>query len=221
MTEKKIVVPGELLTEQRKRIGEHVFIDSGKAYADTLGLLQQDDDAVRVIPLQGKYMPKCDDLIVGIVAREQFSGYIIDINSFYYSFLRKNDMRKPLDRGMVISAKITDVDEINEAHLENIRVFYGGEVIDVSPVKVPRIIGKKGSMLQVLKDGTGSSIMAGRNGRVWVNDGNIPLLKKAIRKIEREAHLSNLTVRIQEFIEEEKRKEAIRAEMDPNTKTEE
>ena len=212
MNEKRIVVPGELVTEQRKKIGEHVFVESGKAYSDSLGLLQENEDSVRVIPLQGRYMPHRGDLIVGIVAQVEFSGYTIDINSFYYSFLRKTELRKPLDKGMVISAKISDVDEIKEAHLENVRVFYGGEVMDVSPVKVPRIIGKKGSMLQVLKDGTGSSIMAGRNGRVWIKDGNIPLLKKAIRKIEAEAHLSNLTERIKAFIEEEKRKAEIKTE---------
>jgi len=212
VNEKRIVVPGELVTEQRKKIGEHVFVESGKAYADSLGLLQENEDSVRVIPLQGRYMPRRGDLVVGIVAQVEFSGYTIDINSFYYSFLRKTELRKPLDKGMVISAKISDVDEIREAHLENVRVFYGGEVMDVSPVKVPRIIGKKGSMLQVLKDGTGSSIMAGRNGRVWIKDGNIPLLKKAIRKIEAEAHLSNLTERIKAFIDEEKRKAEIKTE---------
>jgi exosome complex component RRP4 len=129
----------------------------------------------------------------------------VDINSFYYSFVRKDNIRKPLDKGAVISAKITSVNEINEAELDQIRVFYDGEVLDVSPVKVPRIIGKKGSMLEVLTKGTGSSIMAGRNGRVWIKDGNIALLKKAIKKIEDEAHLSNLTVRITEFIEREKK----------------
>ncbi len=202
----RVVIPGELLTEERKKLGSHVFVDNGKVYSDSLGLLKEDDSSVKVIPLQGKYMPKRDDLIVGIVSRIEFSGYIIDINSFYYSFLRKKELRKPLDKGMVVSAKISYVDEINEADLENIRVFYGGEVIDVSPVKVPRIIGKKGSMLNVLKNGTGSSIMAGRNGRLWVKGGDIPLLKKAIRKIENEAHLSNLTVRIQDFLEKEKKK---------------
>lgn len=207
MIERKIVVPGELLTDKRKKVGEHVFIEEGKVYADTLGLLEQDQDSVRVIPLQGKYMPKCGDLVVGIIAREEFSGYIVDINSFYYSFLRKENIRKPLEKGAVISAKIKSVNEINEAELENIRVFYGGEVMNVSPVKVPRIIGRRGSMLQVLKNGTRSSIMAGRNGRIWIKDGNIPLLKKTIRKIEREAHLSNLTVRIQDFLEKEKKQE--------------
>ncbi|MFH1234999.1 MAG: exosome complex protein Rrp4 [Candidatus Diapherotrites archaeon] len=205
MTDRKIVVPGELLTDQRKKLGEHVFTDEGKLYADSLGLAEQDQDGVRVIPLQGRYMPQAEDLIVGIIAREEFSGYVVDINSFYYSFVRKDNIRKPLEKGAVISAKITSVNEINEAELDQIRVFYDGEVLDVSPVKVPRIIGKKGSMLEVLTKGTGSSIMAGRNGRVWIKDGNIALLKKAIKKIENEAHLSNLTVRITEFIEMEKK----------------
>ncbi|MEM0359970.1 MAG: exosome complex protein Rrp4 [Candidatus Diapherotrites archaeon] len=204
MTERKIVVPGELLTDQRKKLGEHVFVEEGKAYSDSLGLAEQDTEYVRVIPLQGKYMPQAEDLIVGIIAREEFSGYVVDINSFYYSFVRKDNLRKPLEKGAVISAKIASVNEINEAELDQIRVFYGGEVLDVSPVKVPRIIGKKGSMLEVLKNGTGCSIMAGRNGRVWIKDGNIELLKKAIKKIEAESHLSNLTARITEFLEKEK-----------------
>lgn len=206
MTEKKIVLPGELLTTQRKKLGEHVFIDEGKVFSDVLGLLREKKNSIKVIPLQGKYMPKTGDLIVGIVAREEFSGYIVDINSFYYSFLNKKSIRKTLDKGTVISAKISEVDEINEANLENIRVFYGGEVIDVSPVKVPRIIGRKGSMLKVLKSGTGASIMAGRNGRIWIKNGNLPLLKKAIRRIERESHVSNLTEKIEEFLKKEKSK---------------
>jgi len=203
LSEKRIVVPGELLTEERKRTGDHVFIDEGKVYSDSLGLMQQDEESVRVIPLNGKYMPQTGDLIVGIISGEQFAGYHVDINGFYDSFLRKEGIRKPLSSGTVISAKISHVDEVNEADLENVRVFYGGEVLDVSPVKVPRIIGKKGSMLQVLRDGTGASVMAGRNGRIWIKDGNIELLKKAIKKIEDEAHMSNLTVRIQEFLDKE------------------
>jgi len=77
----------------------------------------------------------------------------------------------------------------------------------VTPVKVPRLIGKNGSMLQVLKDGTGSNILVGRNGRVWVKDGNTRLLKRAIQKIEDESHLSNLTNSVKEFLEKEGKKE--------------
>jgi exosome complex component RRP4 len=95
---------------------------------------------------------------------------------------------------------------LNEVDLARPRIFFGGEIISVSPVKVPRIIGKNGSMLEVLKKGTGSNVMVGRNGRIWVKGGNIPLLVKAIEKIETEAHLNNLTNRVGEFLDAERKK---------------
>ena len=199
-TKRRVVVPGELITTERKRPGSHVFIEDGKIYSDVLGLTYTDSPVASVIPLHGKYMPQSNDLIVGIVVNETFRGYLVDINSFYFSFISKEYLREPLQRGSVISAKITEVNEINEAELDDVRVFYGGDLITVSPVKAPRIIGKNGSMLDVLKQGTGCSLLVGRNGRIWVKDGNSKLLIKAIRKIEDEAHMSNLTNRIEKFL---------------------
>jgi len=201
--ERKVVVPGELVTEERKKTGRHVFVEEGKIYSDCLGLADSEGEYVNVIPLQGKYMPQTGDLIVGIIVSEEYSGYVIDINSFYTSFLPKEKLRKPLKKGDIVSTKISYVDEINEADLENVRVFYDGEIVDVAPVKVPRVIGKNGSMLNVLKQGTGSAVMAGRNGRVWIKGGNIPLLKKALKKIEDEAHTSNLTNKMEQFLNDE------------------
>ena len=180
---KKIVVPGELVTEDRKKTGAHVFVREGKIFASTVGIVSVSEEYASVIPLQGKYMPKPNDLIVGIVGAEAHAGYIVDINSFYRSFLSKKETSKTLRKGDVISAKITEVNEINEVSLNDVRVFYGGEVLSVSPVKVPRMLGRQGSMLGVLKEGTGCSLMIGRNGWVWVKGGNIPLLKFALKKI--------------------------------------
>ncbi|MBN2067719.1 MAG: hypothetical protein JW744_04590 [Candidatus Diapherotrites archaeon] len=201
---KKIVVPGELVTEERKRIGSHVFVDEGKVYADSLGISYPDSSTASVVPLHGKYIPGRNDLIVGIISNETFNSYIVDINSIYHSFISKDSVRHELKRGSIISAIIQNVDEINEADLEDIRVFFGGEVIEVSPVKVPRIIGKNGSMLNVLKDNTGCNLIVGRNGWVWAKDGNLGLLVKAIRLIERESHLSDLTNKVEAFLKDEK-----------------
>lgn len=204
---KKIVIPGELVTAERKRVGEHVFIRDGKIYSDILGILSEEGSTVSVIPLQGRYMPVAGDLIVGVVSQDVFSGYIVDINSFYFSFISKKEMDEVLKIGSVISAKVDSVSEINEADLSNVRVFYGGEVLTVSPVKVPRMIGKAGSMLEILKRGTGSNIMIGRNGRIWVKGGNVDLLIRALKKIEEEAHHSNLTNSVAAFLEEENKKQ--------------
>lgn len=197
---KRIVVPGELITEQRKRLGQHVYIREGKIYSDVLGIASEQDDIASVVPLRGQYMPENDDLIVGIVASEKFSGYVVDINSIYPSFVKKAEFREELKRGSIISAKVAFVNELNEAELTGARVFYSGEIVEAAPVKVPRIIGRNGSMLEILKNGTGCSLLVGRNGWIWVKGGNQGLLAKALAKIDREAHLENLTNSVAEFL---------------------
>ncbi len=204
--EKRIVVPGELITEERRRLGEHVYLKDGKIYGDILGIAETDEQNAAVIPLRGKYMPKAGDLVVGIISGDVYSGYIVDINSFYSAFISKKELRETLKIGTVVSAKIEDVNEVNDVDLSNIRVFYGGEILGVSPVKVPRMIGKNGSMLEVLKKGTACNLLIGRNGRIWIKGGNYDLLVKAVAKIEAESHLSNLTNKVTLYLEEENKK---------------
>ncbi|MDD5148400.1 MAG: exosome complex protein Rrp4 [Candidatus ainarchaeum sp.] len=199
---KRIVIPGELVSEERKKVGPHVFVENGKIYSDSLGLIYNDSQDASVVALHGKYVPQRDDLIIGVVVQETFGGYIVDINSFYFSFVSKEFIRDRLQRGSIISAKIMSVNEINEAELGQVRFFFGGEIINISPVKVPRVIGKNASMMEALKLGTGANIMVGRNGRIWAKGGNTQLLAEAIKKIEAESHLSNLTNKIEAFLKE-------------------
>jgi len=83
-----------------------------------------------------------------------------------------------------------------------------GTVVTVKPVKVPRIIGKKGSMLETLRSSTGCDFFVAVNGRVHITCPN-ELLQEiaimAIRMIEEQSHLAGLTRRIKEFIEEERK----------------
>ncbi|HIH10035.1 MAG TPA: hypothetical protein HA254_05205 [Candidatus Diapherotrites archaeon] len=200
---KRLVIPGELVTEERKKLGSHVFVREGKIYSDSMGLVNDEADFASVVPLEGKYMPQQNDVIIGVITAERFAGYSVDINSFYPSFVSKKELREVLKPGSIISAKIMKVNELNEVELGSIRLFFGGEIIQVSPVKIPRVIGKEGSMLNILRDGTGSNIIVGRNGRLWVKGGNTDLLRKGILKIDREAHLDNLTNRISGFLNAE------------------
>jgi len=200
---KMIVVPGELVCEERKKLGEHVYIHNGKIYSDCLGITNNEATTASVVPLEGKYKPVMGDVIIGIVTGERIFGYSVDINSFYQSFINKKDLRERLNTGAIVSAKVMNVNEINEVELGEVRYFYGGDLISVSPVKVPRLIGKNGSMLDVLKHGTGCSVAVGRNGWCWAKGPKIELLVKAIQKIEAEAHLSNLTNKMQEFLAKE------------------
>ncbi|MFH1663812.1 MAG: hypothetical protein ABH986_03310 [archaeon] len=201
---KKIVVPGELVTEQRKRTGEHVFAFNGKIYSDVVGMTDSESDTAFVVPLKGFYVPKKDDIVIGLIVSELFSGFLVDINSFYLSFLSKEYLREPLKRGSVVSVRISKVNELNEADVTDARVFYGGEIFSILSIKVPRIIGKNASMLEILKRGTNSNFVVGRNGRIWAKGGNTKLLFRAIKKIEQEAHTSNLTNKMSDFLVKEK-----------------
>jgi len=73
--------------------------------------------------------------------------------------------------------------------------------MEIMPVRIPRVIGKKNSMVNMLEEKTKCDLFVGRNGRIWMRGEKIDLLKKAILKIEKEAHTSGLTERIKEFLE--------------------
>ncbi|MFH0714636.1 MAG: KH domain-containing protein [Candidatus Diapherotrites archaeon] len=197
---KKFVVPGDLVSEERKRLGSFVYLRNGKIYSQVLGIADNEKEIVSVVPVQGKYLPRMGDLIIGIVSSEKATGYMVDINSFQQSFVSKKDIREELQKGNVVTAKLLNVNEMREASLDQPRVFYGGEILTISPVKVPRVIGKNGSMLDVLKQGTGCSILVGRNGWIWAKGGNTQLLQSAVEKIELEAHLPHLTEKMQAFL---------------------
>ena len=202
---KRIVVPGELVTQERKRLGENVYLKEGSIISSVVGLVNETDTTVSVVQLEGKYVPQEGDVVIGVVTDEKFSGYVVDIGSFYPSYISKREISEMIQNHSVVSVKVARVNEINEVELIGPRVFFGGEVFEVTPVKVPRVIGKDGSMLNVLKAGTGSTIIVGRNGRIWAKGGDVALLKDAVAKIDREAHLENLTNRITEYLEKHKK----------------
>ncbi len=197
---RRIVVPGELVSADRKRIGKHVFLKDGKIFADSVGLVSESDVSVSVIPLEGKYEPELNDVVVGMVVDEKISGYTVTLNSFYQSYVSKKTLRDPLRPNSVVSAKVMRVNEMKEIEIGMVRVLFGGELLEVSPVKVPRIIGKDGSMLEVLKQGTKCNLVVGRNGLVWVKGGDVKLLVQALDLIQSQAHTENLTNKVSAFL---------------------
>jgi exosome complex component RRP4 len=79
----------------------------------------------------------------------------------------------------------------------------------VTPTKIPRVIGRKGSMISMIKQETGCQIILGLNGIILVT-GKSPadeqLAMRAIKKIEDESHTTGLTDRITQLLKEEKAK---------------
>ncbi len=190
---KRIVIPGELVSEERKRLGSNVFVANGKIYSKVIGVTSDEGDYANVVALEGGYEPRRDDVVIGAIVRVVHAGYEIDIGSATNSFVPRGAFRDDMVEGDLVTAKISFVDEMKQAELDFPRRIFGGEILKVTPVKVPRFIGKNASMLEILKEGTGSTIIIGKNGRVWAKDGNIALLKGALAFIEENSHKSNLT----------------------------
>ena len=79
-----------------------------------------------------------------------------------------------------------------------------GKIVDFPSAKIPRLIGRQSSMLNLLKEAAGGDIIVGNNGYVWLSEkSDIPLLLRAIEMINRNAHMSGLTDRVAAFLREQ------------------
>ena len=80
----------------------------------------------------------------------------------------------------------------------------GGIIIDIDSTKVPRVIGKQGSMITLIKTKTNCKIMVGQNGKIWIK-GDEPKMElkaiEAIKLVERESHVEGLTMIVEKFLE--------------------
>ncbi|MFH1257740.1 MAG: RNA-binding protein [Candidatus Micrarchaeota archaeon] len=194
----EIHVPGDLLYSEPKHfIG--AFVDKNSTFASLI-CTKYDD---KVVPLKGKYLPVVQDYVVGIVKDVRFSGYTVDMNSPYDGQLSARESRENFQIGDVISALIQDVDEVNEPMLVEPRKLFGGRLLEVESVKIPRIIGRNSSMVSMIEKYSRSKLFVGKNGRIYIKEGNLPLAVRSILKIEKEAHLHGLTDRMQAFLEAE------------------
>jgi len=196
--EGKIVMPGEMVSDKADRIA-YAFVDNGKTYSTVVGLFSDG----KLVPLEGPYEPLAEDMIVGIVAEVKFSGYSVEMNTAYTAFLSSREIRERYSMGDAIFACVSMIDEVRSTELSDAHKLPSGRLVKVSSVKVPRIIGKKNSMIDMIKAATGCEIFVGRNGYVWICDGANPTLaEKAIRMIEAQAHTTGLTDRVSRYLKE-------------------
>ncbi len=222
---KQLVTPGELLAEGEYLSGENTYSEGNKVYAQRIGLADAENKKVNVVALRAFYVPKSGDTVIGTVTEVGFNGWTVDIKSPYTALLRASDVLnrpfKPqndelsqvLNAGDLIVAKIASYDRAHDPQLTVSEPGLGkitrGQIMRVTPTKIPRIIGKKGSMISQIKAATGCQIILGVNGVVLVT-GKTPeeeeLAIMAIKKIEAESHTTGLTDRITQLLKEEKAK---------------
>ena len=218
--EKEIVTPGEALAEGMDYLpGPYTYRQDNKIYSKVIGLVSLSGRAIKITPLSGSYLPKVNDKIIGKVIDIMISGWRIDTNTAYPAVLnikdatsryirKEEDLSKILAIGDYVIAKITRVTSQNLIDLSmrepGLHKITGGRIIKINSQKVPRVIGREGSMITLIKKKTKCDVTVGQNGLVWIKGSPEMeyLTEQAIKMIEEKSHQEGLTEKIEAFLNE-------------------
>ncbi|MFH8080386.1 MAG: exosome complex RNA-binding protein Rrp4 [Candidatus Aenigmatarchaeota archaeon] len=214
---REIAWPGRVLGSSKEYLASSgTYIDEkGNIVSKYLGILSVSGNYISVIPLSGVYVPKPGDHVIGIVIEVEKVGWIVDIRSPWLSFLSLSegvdefiDLKRVLlnryyDEGDVIyaqilSAKRGDIQLTMKGPA--FKKLKGGVLVTITPSKVPRLIGKEGSMINLIKEKTKTMIRVGQNGVVWVSGENIDKAIMAIKRIDEKSHIYGLTEEITKML---------------------
>jgi exosome complex component RRP4 len=219
VTDRVLVMPGEELDADGLKPGMGTFRRANRIYAAHLGIKNIRSGFINVIPVGGRYSPRQGDSVIGLVQDVAASNWIVDINSPYTAFLHGNETQWKVDFGAaaqflmvgdIILAKVSMVDETKRVNLtmkeQGLRKMAAGQIIKIAHSKVPRVIGRGGSMISMLKEHTGCRIFVGQNGVIWI-DGELDGMLKAagaVNLIDKGTHLHGLTDSVREYLTGEK-----------------
>jgi len=217
MSENQFVLPGDVIVTGDYRPEQNVILEGNKLMSTAIGFSEIKDDLVTVTPLTGLYTPKTDDLVIGKIVSHNALSWQVDINSYYSGILTasdifgkdyspsRDDLSLKLKTSDIILARIANVnsrDPLITIIGENLGKIDSGELIKISPTKIPRLTG---SVIQTIEASTNATITVGQNGLIILKCDNSTGLKKSIvsiKMIGMAQHDANLEEKIQKFLDE-------------------
>ena len=216
--ERKLVVPGEVIISGEDLLpGDFTKKEGNDIIANRYGLAETNERVIKIIPISGVFEPRRGNTVIGRVEDINFSGWNIDVGGPYSSFLPLAECPRFIDRnsmaefanvGDVINVKIWGIKKGSidlSLKSRGLGKLNGGRLIKINPHKVPRVIGKEGSMINLIKDSTKTEITVGQNGYVWLKGDIESELKaeEAIRLVVKESASEGLTVKVEEFLKDQ------------------
>jgi len=213
--ERKLVVPGEVIEEGDDYLpGDFTRKEGNKVIANRYGLVEHNGRVIKIIPISGVFEPRRGNNVIGRVEDITFSGWMMDIGGPYSAFLplmecprfiNRNNIDEFAGIGDIMAVKIAGVKKGGidlTLKFRGLGVLEDGRLIKINPHKVPRVIGKEGSMINLIKDSTKTEINVGQNGYIWIK-GDLAgenKAEEAIQLIVRESISYGLTEKIEKFL---------------------
>ena len=217
---RKIVIPGEIIASGEDFLpGEGTEKQGENIVAMRYGVLEELNSLVKVIPLSGVYNARVGNVIIGKVENITFNGWLVDVSSAasaflpvseYPKYIRSEDLEEFIGIGDMIAAQVLSVKRKSidlTVKARGLGRLDEGIIVRINSNKVPRIIGKAGSMVNLIKDETNCIITVGQNGFIWIMGNKIVdelLAKEAILFVAENSTVNGLTERLQEWFKKEK-----------------
>jgi exosome complex component RRP4 len=219
--ERKVAIPGEVIVKGEEYLpGEGTMKKGNNIIAIRYGLVEESNRLIRVIPLSGVYEPRKGNVVIGKVEDITYYGWVIDIDAPENAFLPLQEVPKyisrtaigdVLDIGDMIVAKILGVTKRGidlTIKMRGLGRIEEGIIMKINPSKVPRIIGKEGSMINLIKKESGCEIIVGQNGLIWIKGESVEdelLVRKVINFIAEKSFASGLTEYVEKFFKEKRK----------------
>ncbi len=214
--ERVFVLPGDILGDDSFRSGSGTYSKDGSIHASQAGILNINRDFINVMPISSKYNPKFGDSVIGMIIDHGPSSWMVDIGCPYTAMMHTNDVQwnvkfgetgKYLKPGDAILSRVSNVNEVKKIQItmkdHGLRKLENGILVKIPQPKVPRIIGKGGSMISMLKQKTQTKMFVGQNGMVWIEgeNENMQAVSQAIQIIIDRAHVSGLTEYVEKYLD--------------------
>lgn len=219
-SKRHVVIPGEVIVSGDDYLpGEGVRRDGDNVVANRFGLAEVLGRVVKVISLSGAYVPRRNNVVLGRVTDITFNGWLLDVdypgNAFLPiaespRFINQYEMDQFLAIGDVIAAKIWSIKGRGidlTIKGKGLGKLEGGFMFRINQSRVPRVIGREGSMITLIKDNTGCQITVGQNGWIWVKGDaveNALRARRAIEHIAENVHIGGLTEHMEEWFQKNK-----------------
>lgn len=165
---RKVVVPGDVLDKKVEGRSPYIIEEDGVYRATVIGALDEKESKATFSPLEGVYIPRPGDIVIGIISSIGVTNWFVDINSPYTAVLNvqdflgrpfnpsTDDLSRILSIGDYVKARVAAFDRSRSPLLtvqgEGLGRIVDGKVIEVKPTRIPRVIGKKRSMINMLTD---------------------------------------------------------------------